>query len=107
MPPIKSRYFFPDASNKYIPSAFTISRASGEGEVCATCLKNNSRLFIAANVAKNSGYLWGRKVFCKDAKAQRKGLARFPTVPSFRNNLPIMMLKPNRLSTVQECDARM
>jgi hypothetical protein len=57
MPPIKSIYSFPAASNNLLPSALMISRATGDGDVCARCRKNSSLFVIPPKVGKNDGII--------------------------------------------------
>src|SRR5436189_4162586 len=49
MPPMRSIYSFPFVSYSKQPSAFLISNANGEGEVCAMCLRKSSLSFTEKN----------------------------------------------------------
>src|SRR3954469_8428140 len=64
IPPIRSIHSFPFMSYNSAPSALTISKAKGDIEVCATCLKKISRWVITEIIsAKNAKDHKGAKNF--------------------------------------------
>ena len=62
IPAIKSIYSFPFLSYNLHPSAFTISNAMGEGDVCAICAK------AVADLTELYDWSWDFLFFCTIAR---------------------------------------